>query len=126
MLSLGGRAPMCSVLQTTGEGLKSGREEYLHKKQALQSAPTRPKSKVRTCPASFQHGSSYDIYGYPAIADHSSLAGLGGGYNERESVEYVEREESDSEYDDEPSGLDCLPGSSDELTLVDQIWVGIP
>lgn len=26
--------------------------------------------------------------------------GLGGGYNERENVEYIEREESDDEYDD--------------------------
>lgn len=25
--------------------------------------------------------------------------GLGGGYNERDNVEYVEREESDDEYD---------------------------
>lgn len=28
------------------------------------------------------------------------MIGLGGGYNERENVEYKEREESDSEYDD--------------------------
>ena len=27
------------------------------------------------------------------------FTGLGGGYNERENVEYVEREESDDEYD---------------------------
>lgn len=26
--------------------------------------------------------------------------GLGGGYNERENVEYIEREESDGEYDE--------------------------
>ena len=26
--------------------------------------------------------------------------GLGGGYNERENVEYIEREESDDEFDD--------------------------
>lgn len=28
------------------------------------------------------------------------LLGLGGGYNERENVEYIEREESDGEYDE--------------------------
>lgn len=26
--------------------------------------------------------------------------GIGGGYNERENVEYVDREDSDNEYDD--------------------------
>ena len=26
--------------------------------------------------------------------------GLGGGYNERENVEYIQREESDDEFDD--------------------------
>lgn len=28
------------------------------------------------------------------------VTGLGGGYNERENVEYIEREVSDDEYDD--------------------------
>lgn len=28
------------------------------------------------------------------------LEGYGGGYNERENVEYIERDESDSEYDE--------------------------
>ena len=35
------------------------------------------------------------------IKYHSLVcAGLGGGYNERESVEYIDREESDDEFDD--------------------------
>lgn len=28
------------------------------------------------------------------------LSGYGGGFNERENVEYIEREESDGEYDE--------------------------
>lgn len=28
------------------------------------------------------------------------FAGYGGGFNERENVEYIEREESDGEYDE--------------------------
>lgn len=36
----------------------------------------------------------------PKFGEVEERTGLGGGYNERESVEYVEREESDSEYDD--------------------------
>lgn len=31
--------------------------------------------------------------------------GLGGGYNERENVEYLEREESDDEYDQVSIGI---------------------
>ena len=30
----------------------------------------------------------------------NNYAGAGGGYNERENVEYKEREESDDEYDE--------------------------
>ncbi|XP_049515212.1 zinc finger Ran-binding domain-containing protein 2 isoform X1 [Dermacentor silvarum] len=36
----------------------------------------------------------------PKFGEVEERTGLGGGYNERENVEYVEREESDSEYDD--------------------------
>lgn len=34
------------------------------------------------------------------------LLGYGGGFNERENVEYIEREESDGEYD-EVSTISC-------------------
>lgn len=30
----------------------------------------------------------------------NNILGLGGGYNERENVEYIQREDSDDEYDD--------------------------
>lgn len=36
----------------------------------------------------------------PKFGEVEERTGLGGGYNERESVEYVEREDSDGEYDD--------------------------
>ncbi|KAM7287850.1 zinc finger Ran-binding domain-containing protein 2 [Ixodes scapularis] len=36
----------------------------------------------------------------PKFGEVEERTGLGGGYNEREDVEYVEREESDGEYDD--------------------------
>uniref|UniRef100_A0A023FGF8 Zinc finger Ran-binding domain-containing protein 2 n=1 Tax=Amblyomma cajennense TaxID=34607 RepID=A0A023FGF8_AMBCJ len=36
----------------------------------------------------------------PKFGEVEERTGLGGGYNERENVEYVEREESDGEYDD--------------------------
>ncbi|XP_065297142.1 zinc finger Ran-binding domain-containing protein 2 isoform X2 [Dermacentor albipictus] len=36
----------------------------------------------------------------PKFGEVEERTGLGGGYNERENVEYVDREESDSEYDD--------------------------
>lgn len=31
---------------------------------------------------------------------HFCFSGYGGGFNERENVEYIEREESDGEYDE--------------------------
>lgn len=34
------------------------------------------------------------------ILGNCFLAGYGGGFNERENVEYIEREESDGEYDE--------------------------
>ncbi|CAG2112926.1 unnamed protein product [Medioppia subpectinata] len=36
----------------------------------------------------------------PKFSDNEERTGLGGGYNEREEVEYVERQDSDGEYDD--------------------------
>lgn len=33
------------------------------------------------------------------------MAGYGGGFNERENVEYIEREESDGEYDEVSTGF---------------------
>lgn len=36
-----------------------------------------------------------------------SFLGYGGGFNERENVEYIEREESDGEYDEVSSVLVC-------------------
>ncbi|XP_064476456.1 zinc finger Ran-binding domain-containing protein 2-like isoform X3 [Ornithodoros turicata] len=36
----------------------------------------------------------------PKFGEVEERTGLGGGYNERENVEYIEREESDGEYDD--------------------------
>ncbi|XP_077499787.1 zinc finger Ran-binding domain-containing protein 2-like isoform X3 [Amblyomma americanum] len=39
----------------------------------------------------------------PKFGEVEERTGLGGGYNERENVEYVEREESDGEYDDAPN-----------------------
>lgn len=35
------------------------------------------------------------------------LLGYGGGFNERENVEYIEREESDGEYDEVSYTLVC-------------------
>lgn len=35
------------------------------------------------------------------------LSGYGGGFNERENVEYIEREESDGEYDEVSPTLKC-------------------
>ncbi|XP_067128680.1 zinc finger Ran-binding domain-containing protein 2-like isoform X1 [Centruroides vittatus] len=36
----------------------------------------------------------------PKYGEVEERTGLGGGYNERENIEYIEREESDGEYDD--------------------------
>ncbi|KAH9383618.1 hypothetical protein HPB48_025311 [Haemaphysalis longicornis] len=51
----------------------------------------------------------------PKFGEVEERTGLGGGYNERESVEYVEREDSDGEYDDVQDGIraarcgECAP-----------------
>lgn len=34
------------------------------------------------------------------VINFFSLSGYGGGFNERENIEYIEREESDGEYDE--------------------------
>lgn len=34
------------------------------------------------------------------LSFHFCFSGYGGGFNERENVEYIEREESDGEYDE--------------------------
>lgn len=34
------------------------------------------------------------------LLSHLIVSGYGGGFNERENVEYIEREESDGEYDE--------------------------
>ncbi|RWS28860.1 zinc finger Ran-binding domain-containing protein 2-like isoform X1, partial [Leptotrombidium deliense] len=36
----------------------------------------------------------------PKFGDNEERTGLGGGYNDREAVEYIERRDSDDEYDD--------------------------
>lgn len=36
-----------------------------------------------------------------------TFLGYGGGFNERENVEYIEREESDGEYDEVSYSLVC-------------------
>lgn len=38
---------------------------------------------------------------------YSLFKGYGGGFNERENVEYIEREESDGEYDEVSSQI-CI------------------
>ena len=41
-----------------------------------------------------------NICGEPKFGTIEPRTGLGGGYNEREGVEYIDREQSDEEYDD--------------------------
>ena len=43
----------------------------------------------------------------PKYAKLEERTGYGGGFNERENVEYIEREESDGEYDEVRYTLVC-------------------
>lgn len=49
----------------------------------------------------------------PKLGKVEARTGLGGGYNERENVEYIEREESDDEFDEvgKATCLHCVYGS---------------
>nr|CAG4652198.1 EOG090X0ECZ [Triops cancriformis] len=44
--------------------------------------------------------STCNVCNAPKVSDVEERTGYGGGYNEREGIEYVEREESDSEFDE--------------------------
>lgn len=49
----------------------------------------------------------------PKLGKVEARTGLGGGYNERGNVEYIEREESDDEFDEvgKATRLHCVYGS---------------
>lgn len=42
------------------------------------------------------------------LISHMYLSGYGGGFNERENIEYIEREESDGEYDEVRSQIQLV------------------
>ena len=51
--------------------------------------------------------SLYNFVIWVVTAIYTVFKGYGGGFNERENVEYIEREESDGEYDEVSSQWIC-------------------